>query len=107
MKTLAIACACVLLVAATASAGDVAVSKSTLDGMGLGTMQPLSDQEGALVRGKFTSAGVWGGSIATWNGQSASNSYFASSSWLGNNGSSAFGNSLSFAGNFQFGQFSF
>jgi len=107
MRTLAIACAYVLLVSATASAGDAAVSKSTLDNMGLGTMQPLPDREGALVRGKFTSAGVWGGSIANWNGQSASNSYFASSSWLGTNGSSAFGNSLSFGGNFQFGQFSF
>jgi hypothetical protein len=107
MRTLAIACACVLLVGTTASAGDVAVSKSTLDSMGLGTMQPLPDQAGALVRGKFTAAGVWGGSIANWNGQSASNSYFASSSWLGSNGSSAFGNSVSFGSNFQFGQFSF
>ncbi|MEX0677274.1 MAG: hypothetical protein WD063_09375 [Pirellulales bacterium] len=102
MKTLAIACTCLLLFAATASADDVTVSKAILDSMGLGTMQVLPDRDGMAVRGKFTSAGVWGGSIATWGGQTSSNNYFAGSSWLGSQGSSALGSSLSFGGTFQF-----
>ncbi len=101
MKSIAI------LYAATASADDSAVSRATLDSMGLGTMQALPDSHGMAVRGQGTFAGVWGGSFASWGGQSSSNNYFASSSWFGNQGSSAFGNSLSFGGTFQFGQFSF
>ena len=38
--------------AATAGAGEMAVSKSTLAEMGLGPMQPLSDSDGLAVRGK-------------------------------------------------------
>ena len=107
MRTLAVACACVLLFSSTAAANDAAVSKSTLESMGLGSMQPVSDEDGTLIRGKATGAGVWGSSAVNWNGQSSFNSYFASSSWNGPVGSSAFGNSLSFGSNFQFGQFSF
>lgn len=52
MKTFAIASAAVLLFAATASAGDVAVSAATLDEMGLASMQQLSDAEGTTIRGQ-------------------------------------------------------
>lgn len=106
MKTLAIACAFVLLFTVKGTAGEMPVSTSTLSSMGLGSMQQMSDDDGIAVRGKAVSAGVWGTSSATWGGQSSSNSYFAGSSWLGNQGSSATGNSFSFGGNFQFRQFS-
>jgi hypothetical protein len=102
MRTLAIACAAVSLLAASASARELAVSKSTLDRMGLGTMQKMSDDDGIAVRGK--GSGVWGGSTASWGTQSSSNYYSAGSSWLGK-GSSAGGNTFSFSGNFQFFQF--
>ena len=52
MKSFAIVVAVLMLFAATAAAGDLAVSKSTLDGMGLADMQLLSDQDGMAVRGK-------------------------------------------------------
>jgi hypothetical protein len=52
MKTIAIALAVLMLSAATASAGDLAVSESTLEGMGLAGMQQLSDEDGLAVRGK-------------------------------------------------------
>jgi hypothetical protein len=84
--------------AATASAAEKAVSKLTLGSMGLSSMQTLSDEDGLAVRGKGTFANVWGGSQANWyGGQSSSNNYEAGASWLGK-GSSAGGNSLSFAG---------
>jgi hypothetical protein len=58
------------------------------------------------VRGKATFAGVFGSSNVTWGGlASSSNNYFASSSWMGPQGSSAFGGTNSFGGNFQFRQF--
>jgi len=101
MKSFAIACAALMLFAATASAGDLAVSKSTLGSMGLGSMQQMSDDEGTAVRGKGTFAGVWGASVANWHGgQSATNNYEAGAQWLGK-GSSAGGNSLSAAGKVQ------
>lgn len=98
MKTFAIACAALMLLAATASAGDLAVSKSTLASMGLGGMQQISDTEGQAVRGKAVFAAVWGGSIATFPGQFSTNNYAAGASWLGPVGASASGNSFSFAG---------
>jgi hypothetical protein len=102
MKTIALVCAAVMLLAATASAGDLAVSKSTLTSMGLGSMRPMSDTEGAAVRGKLVSAAVWGGSQVIWLGPanfgSANNNYAASASWLGPVGANAAGGSLSFAG---------
>jgi hypothetical protein len=98
MKSFAIAGAAIMLFAATASAADLAVSKSTLGSMGLGSMQMLSDDDGLAVRGKGTFANVWGGSQANWyGGQSSANNYEAGASWLGKS-SSAGGNSLSFAG---------
>jgi hypothetical protein len=102
MKTIAFVSAALMLLTATASAGDLAVSKSTLASMGLGSMQAMSDTDGMAVRGKATSAAVWGGSQVIWFGPTnfgqASNNYAAAASWLGQ-GSSAAGGSLSFAGN--------
>lgn len=98
MKTLAIACATLMLLAATASAGELAVSKSTLGSMGLGAMRTMSDDDGMTVRGKATFATVWGGSVANWPGQQSSgNNYAAGAGWLGAP-SSAVGGSVSFAG---------
>lgn len=52
--------------ASFASAGDKAqpVSSSTLEAMGLGRMQAISETDGAQVRGKFTFAFVRGVSHA-------------------------------------------
>jgi hypothetical protein len=86
-----------MLFAATASAADLAVSKSTLGSMGLGGMQVLSDDDGLAVRGKGTFASVWGGSQAKFGNQFSENYYEAGAQWLGK-GSSAGGKSLSFAG---------
>jgi hypothetical protein len=97
MRSFAIACAVLMLFAATASAGDLAISKSTLGSMGLGGMQTLSDSDGLAVRGKGTFASVWGGSQAQFGGQFAENHYEAGASWLGKS-SSAAGHSFSFAG---------
>ncbi|HEX5446296.1 MAG TPA: hypothetical protein VFW87_20885 [Pirellulales bacterium] len=102
MKYVAIACAFVLFTAATAAAGDLAVSKSALGSMGLGSMQLLSDNEGQAIRGKGTFAGVTGSSHASWlvsNGpslQESTNNYESGAQWIGK-GSSAGGHSLSFA----------
>jgi hypothetical protein len=62
MKTFAIALI-VVLSAATAMAGDLAVAPATLDSMGLGTMQPLSDADGMAVRGKGPLEDFFGGTI--------------------------------------------
>jgi hypothetical protein len=106
MKTLAMFGVCLIFTMATASAADLTVSKSALGEMGLAAMRPLADDEGLDVRGKGTFAGVFGSSSVTWGGlASSSNNYFASSSWQGPTGSSAFGGTNSFGGNFQFGQF--
>ena len=102
MKTLAFACAALMLLAATASAGDLAVSKSTLNSMGLGGMQQLSDTDGMAVRGQGVFAQVRGRSSASWrtrNGlQLSQNQFQAGAEWLGPVGASAAGGSLSFAG---------
>jgi hypothetical protein len=117
MKNVAIASMALVLFAATAAAGDLAVSKSTLSSMGLQTMQQMTDSDGLAVRGKGTFAGVWGGSQATWaitipgsgSGHwnstpdqtiligASENNYEAGASWLGKS-SAAGGSSLSFAG---------
>jgi hypothetical protein len=101
MKNVAMVCCVLMLFAATASAGDLAVSKSTLGSMGLSGMQDISDTDGLAVRGKGVSAAVWGGSQASWFGggtQLSENFYEAGASWLGPVGASAAGGSLSFAG---------
>ena len=109
MKSVAITCV-LMLFAATAMAGDLAVSKSTLGDMGLAGMQQLSDQDGMAVRGKGVSAAVWGGSEANWaqvafdaHGKphfgpisTSNNNYEAAASWLGPVGADAAGGSLSF-----------
>jgi hypothetical protein len=52
MRSFAIAGAVLMLFTTTATAGDLSVSGSTLDSMGLGTMQQLSDIDGLQVRGQ-------------------------------------------------------
>ncbi len=52
MKSFAIASAVIMLCAASARAGDLAVADSTLENMGLGQMQQLSDADGRQVRGQ-------------------------------------------------------
>jgi hypothetical protein len=100
MKNFAFACAALMLLAATASAAEP-VAKSTLSSMGLGSMQTMTDNDGLAVRGKGTSASVWGGSAANWyGGQSSVNNYSANASWLGKS-SNAVGKSFSFAGKLQ------
>ena len=95
-------CALVLFgcLISTASAGELAVSKSTLGNMGLGSMQVLSDTDGLAVRGKGTFAGVWGSSTALWQASTATNNYEAGAQWV-NKSSLAHGESFSFAGNVQ------
>ena len=101
MRNFAIACAVLTLFAATASAGELAVSNSTLGSMGLGSMQPMSDTDGLAVRGKGVFAGVWGGSQAQFGYSSSANNYEAGASWLGPVGAHANGDSLSFAADIQ------
>src|SRR5262245_9127130 len=104
MRSVAMACVGLMLLASMASAGERAVSKSTLHNMGLGGMKQLSDDAGLAVRGKGTSAHVWGGSTANWTiggggggggspwgwnttpagpTQTATNNYEAAASWIG------------------------
>ena len=96
MKSFAIACSVLMLFAATASAADLAVSKSTLGSMGLSSMEQMSDEDGMAVRGKGTFANVWGGSQASFGNQFSTNNYEAGAQWLGKN-SHANGGSLSYA----------
>ena len=102
MKTFAFACAVLVAgLVGTAHAGDV--SKSTLNAMGFGNATIMSDADGMEIRGKGTSASVWGGSIANYNSYKGDNSsvngYDAAASHR--HGSSfAKGSNLSFAGNY-------
>jgi len=97
MKKFALALALVAGMVASASAADRAVSKSTLNSMGLSGMQQLSDNDGLAVRGKGSYAQVWGGSAANFLGQQSVNNYAAGSkNWHGS--STAVGGSVSFAG---------
>ena len=66
MRTVAIASALVVWSAATALAGDAAVSPSTLDSMGLGSMQPMSDHDGLAIRGKGFIDGLIAGIFPDW-----------------------------------------
>ena len=70
MRTVAIASALVVWSAATALAGDAAVSPSTLDSMGLGSMQQMSDSDGRTVRGKGPLEDWFGDRIPTQLGNS-------------------------------------
>jgi hypothetical protein len=100
MKSFAIACSLLMLFAATASAADLAVSKSTLGSMGLTSMDEMSDSEGLAVRGKGVSAAVWGGSQAAFGDSFSQNFYEAGATWHGPVGATANGGSLSFAAEF-------
>lgn len=103
MKSFAIASVVVLLSAASALAGDRAVSKSTLEGMGLGSMQQLSDQDGMAVRGKGAfdlsafGLGAFSPRTSAFGGSSLSNHFSAGDLWFGgapsggNNPSGGFG----------------
>lgn len=101
MKSFAIACAILMASAVAASAGELAVTKSTLGSMGLGSMQSMSDTEGQAVRGKGVSAAVWGGSQAAFGNQFSQNFYESGASWHGPVGASAHGGSMSIAAEFQ------
>ena len=86
MKNVFVASLALALLASTAmvaSAAEPAVSNNALSSMGLGGMQQMSDDEGLAVRGKGTSAGVWGGSTAAVGRQVSNNDYQSSSSWAG------------------------
>ena len=52
MRTPAVLLIAVCACTANASAAQRAVDRATLDGMGLGTMQTLSDHDGTSIRGK-------------------------------------------------------
>ncbi len=98
MKTFRIVCAAAVLFAgmiASASAGERAasVSKSTLGSMGLGGMHQMSDNDGLAVRGKGTSASVWGSGIATIHGTATQTSGYSASA------SHPFGSSSAIGGN--------
>lgn len=97
MKKLALALVLVAGLAASASAADRAVSKSTLSSMGLSGMQQLSDNDGLAIRGKGTFAYTWGGSSANFLGQHSSNNYSTGASHIFGS-STAAGGSLSFGG---------
>jgi hypothetical protein len=99
MKKFAIACAALVVVASmavSAKAAD-AVSKSTLSSMGFSSIQLISDNDGLAVRGKGTSASVWGESTANHKGQTSTNGYAADSSHR-KGSSGAVGANLSVAG---------
>ena len=81
--------------ATVASAADV--SKSTLNAMGFGNMQQMSDSDGLAIRGKGTTASVWGESTANFRGQTSTNGYSATASWA-NAPANAHGANLSVAG---------
>ena len=104
MKSFCFALAVGLMLASNAWAGEKSIAGDTLHQMGLGSMQTLSDAQGLSVRGKGTFAGVSGSSTARWGGQISTNSYAASSSWLGKP-AAALGSSFSFAGKIQFSKF--
>jgi hypothetical protein len=98
MKKAFFAALALVLFAGHVSAAEV--GSAALSSMGLGRMSTLSDAEGNTVRGKGTSASVWGGSAAAFRGNSSVNNYAAGASWHGK-ASHATGGSLSFAGKVQ------
>ena len=82
--------------AVSASAGEV--SKSTLHSMGFGSMQQLSDVDGLAVRGKGTSASVWGqGTANFFGGNTSTNGYLAAADHH-HGSSTAAGGNISAAG---------
>ena len=101
MKSLAIASA--LLVAGfvgSAKAGEI--SKSTLSSMGFSSVTVMSDIDGLAIRGKGTSASVWGEGTANYTNRAGSNTstngYNAAADHH-RGSSTANGSNLSYAGN--------
>ena len=94
-----VCCAAAVILAgfvASASAGEI--SKSTLKSMGLGGMQQLSDSDGLAVRGKGTSASVWGQGTANFFGGTTSTNGYAASADHHHSSSFAVGANVSAAG---------
>ncbi len=101
MKSLIFAAA-VLATGLVASAKAGEVSKSTLGNMGFGAVSTLSDADGMAIRGKGTSASVWGESIASYenrHGLSVSTNGYQASASHHRGSSLALGANLSAAGN--------
>lgn len=93
-----ISCVAVLLAGLVSSASAVDhVPASTLSSMGFSAAQQLSDNDGMTVRGKGTSASVWGASTATKGSSTSTNGYAAAASHH-HGDSTANGTNLSFAG---------
>lgn len=97
MNVQILSAALVALTALVASASAGEVSKSTLAGMGLGSMQQMSDNDGLAIRGKGTNASVWGEGTANYQGQTSTNGYVAEAKHR-HGSSSALGKNVSFAG---------
>jgi hypothetical protein len=106
MKNLLILGAAALLVAglaSTVSAGDFAgaVPAATLNSMGFGGVEIMSDDAGLAVRGKGSFAAVWGKSSASYhdrNGHAHSSNNYVAGAKNHYGGSKAAGGSESFAG---------
>ena len=78
MKSFAVACvATVFIIGSIGSVSGREISKSTLGSMGLNTMQQLSDNDGLAIRGKGTSASVWGSGVANFHGGTTQSSGYA------------------------------
>jgi hypothetical protein len=99
MKNFGIVCAALVICAGLVASASAAehVSKSTLSSMGLGSVQQMSDNDGLAIRGKGTSASVWGEGTANFKGQTSTNGYQAAASHH-NSSSSALGGNISAAG---------
>ncbi len=99
MKKLAIICVAAVLFAGMVGSVSAAerVPASTLASMGFSSVHQISDVDGLAVRGKGTSAGVWGQSTAVFGPNTSSNGYSASASHHYGS-STANGSNSSFAG---------
>lgn len=98
MKKFAIMCVVTAVVACVSSVKAGEVSKSTLGSLGLGSMQQLSDNDGLTVRGKGTSASVWGQSTANFHGGNTSTNGYEAAASHRHGSSTAAGANLSAAG---------
>src|SRR5262245_11248776 len=84
---------------ATASAGEI--SKSALGSMGFSSMQKMSDNDGLAVRGKGTSASVWGSGTANFwsrSGNATETTGYQASSQHKRSSSTALGANIALAG---------
>ena len=88
--------------AAVASASAAEVSKSTLNTMGFGNVSVMSDIDGLAIRGKGTSASVWGEGTANYtnrNGSNTSTNGYQAAASHHKGSSTANGTNISYAGN--------